>query len=87
VHSPVANADAPNLGVWAASQQAFRSCEGILSYFECAGLHIDGNDLALIACLYLRTHLLFVDCYAEPGVLFFTETWLPYGHGFPPFIS
>src|SRR3989442_1116782 len=80
MHAATADPDTPNLGIWAAGQQAVRRSQRIFSRFERTGLHIDGDDLALVTCLDLRTHLLFVDRRTTPGVFLFTQTRLPYSH-------
>ena len=37
----------------------------------------DRHDLAMVAGLYLRTHLLFIDFGAASSVLFAFATWMP----------
>ena len=80
----VADADAPDLGIGVAGQQALGSGQGIIRHLEGAGVHVEGHDLAAIAGLHLGAHLLLVKGGAAAGMLFFAVAGLGFRHGVFP---
>jgi hypothetical protein len=82
--SRVADADAPDLSVWAPGQQALGGLKRIFCHLECCSVHVEGYDLAAITGLYQGLHaLLIYDC-AAARVLFYAVAGLGAWHGLSP---
>src|SRR5436853_238242 len=80
----VADADAPDLGIRVAGQQALGSGQGVFGQLEGAGVHVEGYDLAVVAGLHLGAHVLLVKGRAATGMLFFPVAGLWARHGVSP---
>src|SRR5947209_3822975 len=80
----VADADAPDLGIGVAGQQALAGGQGIFRHLEGSTVHVEGHDLSVIAGLHLGTHVLLVKGRAAAGMLFFAVARLRFRHGDAP---
>jgi hypothetical protein len=80
----VADADAPDLGVGTAGQQALGSSQRILCDLEGSGVHVECNDPPAVTGLDLRAHLLLVKGGAAAGMLFFAIPGMGSRHGRSP---
>jgi len=60
VDSAVADPNAPNLSVRATGKQSATGGKGVFAHLERTGVHIDGDDFALVASFNLWPHLLLV---------------------------
>jgi hypothetical protein len=76
----VADADAPDLGIGVAGQQALGGVQGIFRHLEVAGVHVEDQDLAVITGFHLRTHALLVKGCAAAAMLLFAVAGLGFRH-------
>jgi hypothetical protein len=67
----MADADAPDLGIGIAGQQALGRRQGIVRDFEGTAVHVDGHDPPEVASLDLRAHVLLVESVPAAGMFFF----------------
>jgi hypothetical protein len=57
-----------------------RSGDLIRVYLPCAGIQIDGNDLAIVPRFDLGTHIAIVDFVAAASGFILAVSWFVYGH-------
>src|ERR1700722_12541634 len=80
----IADADAPDLGVGTAGQQALGGGQGIVRDLEDSAVHVEGHDPPAVAGVDLRAHVLIVESSATAGMLFFAVARLGSRHGCSP---
>jgi hypothetical protein len=81
MHTAMANADKPGLGVGLPEQEPIGCDQGIIIDFKITGFNVDRDDFAVVIGFDLRSNLGFVQCLAALGKFFFAIARLTDSHG------